>query len=302
MKLEEIAKSYRPLVNRILKESSGVKYSALFLEPNPEKAKANDFEVIRSVYLFGILERCHLASITSLARADRWLESLTTGGVYENVLGFAAALRGFLEATADAHDVMSVLPGSIHKLFPYLYLVFSGSSRVSKIMIAPKELEDRLIHYTYARKWPKNSTPYPHHVNKTNAEYIEKFEKFGVPGAKQLYSELCELTHPAAASVWCFLREFDDSIVLDCNQDGALVFDILTRFEKTIENLAQFSLNPALMSLCFMHRLFSGWPAPNDSEMLGIGSTKKRLEEIDSFIGRFESGDLDEVALRAAMT
>jgi hypothetical protein len=305
MNVKDIAKIYHDIVDQLVVTSNGIQYFALFLEPNLEAIKiqsdVNTMKAIRQAYLLGILERSHLACITSLARADRWLQAVSVEIDNENVLGFAAALRGFLESSADSHDVMSILPGSIHKLFPYLYLVFVDSDAVERTFVSLPELEDRLIHYTYARKQKKGSTALPHHVNKSNSDYITKFEDFGVPGAKQLYSELCELTHPASPSVSCFFRESKNSIKLDFAQDNEIVADILTRFESTIENLTQFSMNPALMGLSFLHRLFDAWPAPKDAEVSRLGSTQQRLADIDNFVSTFASGSVDHEALQRSL-
>jgi len=297
MGLHDLANSYHPLISRLLKESNGSSYFALFLEPNIDlitrDAKPEVIAQVQQFYILGILERCHLASITSLARTDRWLQSLMTQIIQENALGFSAALRGLLEATADAHDVMSVMPSTLRDYFSYIYLVFTNHNIFLETSITFNELEERLIHYAYAQKWPKGSKPLPHHTNKTNADYISSFEKFGVSGAIELYNELCQLTHPASASVSCFLRETPNSIEIDFSQDQKIITDILLRYEQTIEKLMQLSVNPALISLCFLRRLLNEWPAPTDKELSGIGKIQDWLIKIDNFIENFKVGVVD---------
>ncbi|WP_155628648.1 hypothetical protein [Burkholderia stagnalis] len=306
MRIMFLADGYHGIISRLLAESSGISYFAHMLSPNPELINRDmDEEVwegIRKVYTQGILERCHLACITSLARADRWLQSVRVEMASGNVLGFSAALRGFLEAAADSHDVMKILPTSIHKLFPYLYLVFSDSVEVKNINLLMGELEDGLIHYAYARRLHKGEEHLPHHGHKSNADYIEKFETFGVPGAKNLYAELCELTHPASSSVSCFYRESEDSIVLDFNRDTEIIKGILTRFDETVERLVQFSINPALIGLSYLHRLFDEWPGPADEEVGRLGTVEQRLSEIDGFVSAYKLGQVDHVMLQKALT
>jgi len=306
MKLDTITDTYHPLIERIIRESRGIKYSALFLEPNPAVLKqvGNEsiFSDIRKAYFLGILERCHLTCVTSLARADRWLHAALVAKRDENVLGFASALRGFLEAASDAYDILKFLPESIYKLFPYIHLVFSDSDVVARTMLTLKEFEENLIHYAYAKRKEKGTTPLPNHENKSAAEYIRQIESFGASDASRLYSELCELTHPAAPSIFCFLREESDSISFDAMQDAEIITSILNRYEHTVDILALSSLNPALTTLCYLHRINESWPAPSDDEMEQVGRTKQRLESMDKFVSDFEAGTLNVDMLSNSMT
>lgn len=301
MTIEELAQAYCPLLNRLMRESTGITYEALFLEPNlAALSSVNGAEVmknIRKAYLLGILERSHLACVTSIARSSRWIDALADSKKRNNALEFSAALRGFLEAASDAHDVMAFLPGSLHKLFRYAYLVFIDSPDVDNMMVAPKELEDRLIHYAYARRHPRGAAIMENHLNKTNADYIRNIEQFGVPGAKDLYGELCELTHPAAASVFCFLDEQSNSLRFNPNKDESIIGSIASRYSDTIVQLAQYSINPALVSLSFLNRLFPEWPGRLDAELAGIGNTSAQLDELDRFMNAYIPGAVDRVQL-----
>lgn len=300
MKLHELLQAYAPLLTRLLMESHGIEYRALFLEPDKSKLNPKNASELmnqwREVYLFGILERAHLACITSIARNIRWLKATNSAAEEKNVLAFSASLRGYLESCADAHDVMKYLPASLEKLSPYLYLVFAKAKEVDNIMVAPEELENRLIHYAYAKRQSKGTSPLPHHANKSNAEYIREFEAYGVPQAKDLYAELCELTHPAAASVSCFLDEENNTIRFNSNKDEYVIRDILSRYEDTINLITMFSLNPALSSLCFLHRISSDWPAPSDLEIQSIGTILSRLKAFDHFVEGYANGIFDRAA------
>ncbi len=305
MKINELADAYQSLIASLTEASAGITYFAHFLTPNPDAIEAGHeldaMKAFRHTYLLGILERCHLACMTSLARSDRWLQSACTGAASHNVLGFAASLRGLLESTADAHDVMSVLPDALHKLFPYLYLVFEESDEVARVQIGLEDLENRLIHYAFAGRPPRGVQPLPQHKNKSNADYIRAFEAFGVAGAADLYAELCELTHPASPSVFCFVDEGTHAMQLNFSRDEALIADILTRYEATIENLTTLSLNPALIGLCFLHRLVDEWPAPTDRTMADIGNVAMRIKQLDAFVEKFKAGHLDREALARAI-
>ena len=63
MELKAIDEAYRPYIDRIIKESCGIKYEAMFLEPNPAVLNPHNalelFQNMHSVYVLGILERSH---------------------------------------------------------------------------------------------------------------------------------------------------------------------------------------------------------------------------------------------------
>lgn len=294
MNFLELVDSYNPIFDRLIRQSKNTEYSAMFLEPNPDAITGVNGQRVmsemRKVYLMGIMERAHLSSITFIARTQRWISACADSKKSENVLGFASSLRGFLESAADAHDLMQYLPSTLEQIFPYVYLVFKDSNDVSRIFFGFEDLEAKLIHYAYARRKPKGAEFPPHHENKSNAAYIESIEKFGALGAKTLYAELCELTHPAAASVSCFIDETPTTLTFNPDRDHEIIDSILLRYEKTIENIMQFSVNPALISLSFLRRMYSDWHAPTDSEIGPIGNVGARLARLDTFVATYTEG------------
>lgn len=97
MKLIDIADRYCPHIERVIKDSCGIKYEAMFIEPNSDalnQSKLNPNEALeliqqlQSIYVLGILERSHLACITSLARTSRWLSSTNRSVSDGNALAF----------------------------------------------------------------------------------------------------------------------------------------------------------------------------------------------------------------------
>lgn len=296
MHIIELAETYIPLIQGLQRQTNGISYSAHFLEPNLDTASVSStidlLNTWRKTYVMGILERCHIACITSLSRGERWLRGSVSALQDENLLAFSAALRGLLEAAADAHDVMSHIPSSLHKFFPYAYLVLSDSRDIDNIQVSVGSLEDLLIHYVYAQKQPKTGPILPLHNNKSNAAYISALQKFGVPKLADLYAELCQLTHPAAPSISCFLDEGDRAISLNFMRDKQLIDDILTRYGQTIELLVQYSFNPAFMGLSALHRLIADWRGPSDHVMTSVGNWNTVLVRLDSFIQSHRSGSM----------
>ncbi|MDV3057770.1 hypothetical protein [Pseudomonas paracarnis] len=291
--LHTLTSTYSPVINELIKRADGTSYFAHFLEPDinsmPPSDHKDQFDEMFRVYLIGILERCHLTCITSLARTNSWLKSSLSQLENNNLLGFSASLRGLLEATADAHDATLITLNHLYNCFPFIYLRIAKSNTSAKPIIL-KELEDRLIHYTYARKHPKGSTPLPYHTNKSNADYIKAIEQHGASGAMQLYSRLCELTHPASPSISCFLQQSDKYISLDFSQEKQIIHEISTEYKITIERIVTLTINSALTSLIILKKMKFKTPAPAESSFSYSVDISKMLGRINDFIGKSDRG------------
>jgi hypothetical protein len=285
--LHTLTSTYSPAIDELIRKTDGTSYFAHFLEPDmnsmPPSHQEHQFDEMFKVYLIGILERCHLACITSLARTNSWLKSSLLQLENNNLLGFSASLRGLLEATADAHDATLITLNHLYNCFPFIYLRIAKSNTSAKPVIL-EELEDRLIHYTYARKHPKGSTPLPYHTNKSNADYIKAIEQHGATGAMQLYSRLCELTHPASPSISCFLQQSDKYISLDFSQEKKIIHEISTEYKTTIERIATLTINSALTSLIILKKMKFRTPAPAESSFSYSADISKMLGRINDFI------------------
>ena len=213
----------------------------------------------------------------------------------ENVLGYSASVRGFLEGAADAFDVMSALPNSIAKAAPYWFIALHDPATLGNHAAAFGSLEDKLIHYAYAGNVPRGTVPLPQHTKKSNAEYIRTIEAFGVPGAKELYAECCELTHPASPSVMCFLDQAATEIIFNPDRDAMLIEEFHERHGEKILLLAQCSLNPAFVSLALLSRLNPDYPAPSDYVISGIGdgSAIASIQNLENFISTCQSKNIN---------
>lgn len=287
MELKAIDEAYRPHIDQIIRESRGIKYTAMFLEPNPAALTAGDafklYPEMHSIYVRGILERSHLACITSLARTSRWLSSTVRSLDDDNALAFSSSLRGLLEASSDSFHLLHSLFPSLESASKYIYIALKYPRDIHNGHLNFESLENLLIHYAYAQHWKRGEESLPHHRNKTNTEYIRCLENFGVSGLSDLYAELCQLTHPASPSVFCFVDETDESLTFNPDRDSLVIEDILSRYENSIIRLIQYPLNSALMVLSLLHRLEPDWPAMSDKGMSTIGNMAKILNEFDVF-------------------
>jgi len=274
---------YMGAAQSLLDASAGTRYVAVFLEPNPAALQEQPelYPLIRAGYVLGLIERSHWASIGTIARNHRWLCATDASIKSSNLLAFSAALRGFLEAAADSHDVLQYLPNALFEGRDYFYRALHNPDGI-KQEYGFQELEDRLIHFAFASKQPKNSTSPATHTPKSNAEYIRTIEKFGAQGATDLYSELCNLTHPAAPSLDCFLDSSRNLYTLNFEKDSNAIEDILGRNRNLIDQLVMNSFNSALICLAFLARLAPGWPAPHDDSLQNIPFAKRCLPQFDA--------------------
>lgn len=285
---------YQSTLNPLINESNDIKYQCMFMEPNLNiKPTLDEVQIVMQIYTFGILERLHLASITSLARTLKWLNSTKYHASDGNLLAFSASLRGFVEASADSFDLMKFLPATICKNLKLIYIQLKNPSLLNGAILSFKNLEDRLIHYSHARKIKKNDLALPNHTNKHNADYIMEIEKFGANKSHELYAELCELTHPASSSVMCFVDETDRSMTLNFTKEKLAIEKILTKYNETLINLLQFSANTASETLSYLNVLIPEWPAlPIDSNG-HIGNIKKNIDDFNYFVNNFNPSSVD---------
>ena len=223
----------------------------------------------------------------------KWLNSTKYHASDGNLLAFSASLRGFVEASADSFDLMKFLPATICKNLKLIYIQLKNPSLLNGAILSFKNLEDRLIHYSHARKIKKNDLALPNHTNKHNADYIMEIEKFGANKSHELYAELCELTHPASSSVMCFVDETDRSMTLNFTKEKLAIEKILTKYNETLINLLQFSANTASETLSYLNVLIPEWPAlPIDSNG-HIGNIKKNIDDFNYFVNNFNPSSVD---------
>jgi hypothetical protein len=204
---------------------------------------------IRSIVADELLVSAHLAATTSIIRAIRWFEA--TWREYEagNLLGWAACLRSLMESTGDALHSLRSVAGTIADQ----KLLFQSALNDSLDgLFCSKELEDVLIHFSHARKLSKSEkadAPETHSARQT-VEYIDMLEKAGPSGATNLYSELCQLGHPAKASLSYFsCKGDDDGFKVGMRGDIVAIRDIILRYEPTLHQLPSLAFNPGLLIL-----------------------------------------------------
>lgn len=284
----DLAREYVIATAPLLDDASGIQYTAVFLDPNPEISlvEPSVWPLLRACYVLSLLERSHLACVVTLARNHRWLNGVLSNSESSNLLAFSACLRGFLEAAADSHDVLQHLPPTLIEGRDFLYTALHQPTLVQQEFTF-SELEDRLIHFAFAQRQTKGAAGPSHHEPKATTHYIRQMQNFGVEGAIELYAELCELTHPAAPSVDCFLDTKPCSYTLNFQRDHDCIVSLLGRHNGALLKLLMYSFNSALTGLAFLSRLAPGWPAPLDHNLRDIKLAARNLPLFDELAARF---------------
>lgn len=89
----------------------------------------------------------------------------------------------------------------------------SVSSRRRLLRVSP-ELEEGLIHFVYGRhldREERDETPVSHKAMRPT-EYLELIEEH-MAEIKNVYALLCQITHPATHSLFCFAVRHDRTTV-----------------------------------------------------------------------------------------
>lgn len=309
MKLGDLADLYLPHIEKLLSDSEGVTYVAMHVTPDPEslnqfpKSELTGAMVrIQQAYILSLLERCHLASLTSIARLHSWLTATLKMEAAKNALGFAACLRGYIEAGADAHDVMNFVPGSLIKAGSYLYAMLNRPELLTRTAVGFGELEQKLIHYEFASRPPKNGPVLPDHVAAETTAYIRSYEKSqGISGLEALYAHLCDLTHPARGSVFAFLVEERTNTVFTRSSATQVIDSILNDYGDTLQELVSRSMNVSVLTITMLNMITGLWPSAPSRWVASNPSLADSMKRLAAKIDVASRAGVTEDEIRASL-
>lgn len=203
------------------------------------------------VYWYEILARAHMAATTSIIRSTRWIDGVSLGLNGGNLFATAACLRGLLEAAADSLDGLLGIAETLAEHHAAIQEALNGRQLNE---LSSKEIEDQLIHFLYGRRLEKGEKAPKTHERKTASEYNKLLERARIPRIIDLYSYLCQLTHPAAHSVLTMFQEEDDnSFFLTAQFDRNAIVGIANDFQEPLFSLPIFALNPGAVTLAVLN-------------------------------------------------
>jgi hypothetical protein len=161
-----------------------------------------------AIYWKETLERIHLGSCSALLRHEQWLQGMLIAADDGCYFPFIASFRGLLESAADSTYSLASAPYFLADNLPQI--ISHLKMRKTKDLIASYQLEERLIHFSHARRLAKGETADPVHAAKQISDYLKTFTDAGI-NARELYSELCKITHPSAESVALWYSPGDEN-------------------------------------------------------------------------------------------
>ena len=195
-----------------------------------------------------MLYRSHIAVLSSLLRSCRLVDATAREYEASNLPGWASCARALIESVGDSIDVLQYIPLTVSENFHTIRSCIRGKE-IHDCHTA-KCLEDKLIHFAYARKLTgdeRDKFPRSHRAEQTYT-YRDELKKFQIGDIDTLYGELCELSHPAAASVqYMFSQsELNCHFSISDKNDMRHLDDILTRYRSSFDGLTVVAFNSIL--------------------------------------------------------
>lgn len=245
-----------PYILKIIQEYKSRDYKFYNQDKFLEILKKDQNEGLK-IYWEEILFRIHYSSILSLIRNSKWVESIILNYKSNNFIGFCSSLRGLLESSADCYDSFILIP---IRLAPYLKDVDNILNlKYSEGFLTSQELEDTLIHFTHGRRLEKNSQSPNSHKARTMKYYISKIDEEENGPLYELYSLLCQITHPAAHSLFSYIEmNQNDSyevLKIDKNTDSKNIKSMVKTNSQKMSDIFVAAFYTALLNLKLLNYL-----------------------------------------------
>ena len=215
-------------------------------------AHSGSLSEVNRIYWKEILYRAFWASAINLMRHQKWqMACVRAFETPANFLAFAAALRGLLEGAQDAwYSLGPVLP-TLARDRAYIESALSGNMRDTRFV--DRELEDRLIHFIYARKIAKTDrgmSPDSHMA----LEPKDYRNATGLPDDErkawtQLYDDLCGICHPTAFSLIAGWKDENGVVQIGQSDDSSQILALCRKYDAIISTAFSLSVTTSAMNL-----------------------------------------------------
>jgi len=239
-----------PLVSKIISSPNNREYHFLSEEEFIKQLNTNLLEA-NKIYWIEILNRVHFASFVSLIRNIRWIESMVLNYENNNFIGFCSSARGLLESSVDSYDTFIKVPIWISESFTSVKKSLHCEQK-DTIHLDP-ELEETLIHFTYARKLLKNENAPKSHITKTIKEYIKFVDEEENGALYNFYSFLCQISHPAAFSVLSYIKQEQfashDIFRVNINSDSLNIENLIKENQENLNSIFEAGIFTSLICL-----------------------------------------------------
>lgn len=248
---------FTPLYDIVLQVEPKLRAVEYKFTPLKNFCRIDSIDELQLVYWGEIVQRLHACGATSIMRFKKWCHAAVTAYHADNYYGFCASLRGLIEACADTYYTISKVTSPVCENFAMIERALRGKA------IDPlfsESIEEELIHYTHARKLSRAEKVdcEESHIARQVRTYMDSI---GEQSIQDLYSELCQVSHPSAFSLVPFLVQENDDSPLMLHQvhiDRELNDEILTRHGEAIATASNLTVVPAMCML----KLINEFDAP----------------------------------------
>ncbi|NTJ45289.1 hypothetical protein G6L28_22225 [Agrobacterium larrymoorei] len=201
-----------------------------------------------------ILQRTELCTLTSLLRSQRWAEGAIEAYRSKNLLAWAAAARGLIEAVADSYFVLRYAATTLAENHRTIQACLAGD--VGWTLVVTKKLEDELIHFTHARIQTTGEQKQVGHTPRSARDYINTLNETGSPDNYEAYQILCNYTHPSAHSlIWMIdvqensERSSEFSFSPFHNMEMGSILNVSLKYRRLFHSLLEAVANISVMTL-----------------------------------------------------
>lgn len=229
------------LLKEFVYSINGIVYKIM---SDDEFKKLTKIEEVQYIYWIEIIQRTHFCGVTSIQRVFKWLDSVNISFRENNYYGFCASLRGLIEACADSFytsgKICTPLASNFGQIEKALNFKATGS-------LLSESIENELIHYTFGRKLSsdeRRNTPESHKA----LNVIKYLDSLNEPKIKELYSELCQVSHPSTMSLEPFFYADEEHDLILHNQKNDANFNqrILDEYRTEILLAIRYAIVPAI--------------------------------------------------------
>lgn len=245
-------------------------------------------------YYRGILEKMNIVSVMLLNRTVEWGKGFFDALENDDWLSAAAALRGAMESAGDARFSMKFFIDFLSKEKGRFEERLYAKTVSNSLCYDYSEIINLLNDFIFANgkrdNERRNETDLP--VAQPNTKYIAELGNLdgetGIAKYKDLYANLCELTHPSGIPVRCMYESKDGQIKMNKNYG---MYGMVDLYQKACEMSQRIFITPINMSLVLMRLLAVMKINPQNRIHKGIDLTdifakNKFLENVQNVFGK----------------
>lgn len=259
MKAREALIYFSELTTKIIKGIDRTKYTYTIHDNDFFRDSfSSNINELHRIYWEEILQRAHWAGLTSIIRNFNWIKGTVSSMQTNNLLAFTANLRCLIESSGDSMLSLLPIPMTLAKNFKNISLALQNKIEDNNVFLS-NEIEELLIHFSYARKITSLEKEIegkmPKYQNSKPAfEYLKALDNKVENGPiSELYSILCQFSHPAAHSIHYLLNmDSNDekySFKYSYRADNENINRIINQFNDEIVDSLYYGFNPGILTL-----------------------------------------------------